>query len=54
MNETTNEAPFAPHPQREALLAEVHARPFAPMATPARILRLAFLADAAQAAAARG
>lgn len=54
MSETTNETAFAPHPQREALLAEVHARPFAPMATPARILRFAFLADAAQAAAARG
>jgi uncharacterized membrane-anchored protein len=44
---------WTPHPQREALLAEVHARPFRPAVTPARFLRFAFLTNAEQAAAAR-
>ena len=44
---------WTPHPHRDALLAEVHARPFRATATPARFLRFAFLADAEQGAAAR-
>ena len=44
---------WTPHPHRESLLAEVHARPFRATTTPARLLRFAFLADAEQAAAAR-
>ncbi len=31
-----------PHPLRAAILGEVHARPFTPLATPARILHFAF------------
>lgn len=31
-----------PHPQRNAVLAEVHARPFVPVTPPARFLRLAY------------
>ncbi|MBY0611642.1 MAG: DUF3422 domain-containing protein [Beijerinckiaceae bacterium] len=42
-----------PHPLRGAVLAEVHARPFKPIATPARMLHFAFLTDHAQAAEAR-
>lgn len=40
-------APFAyaPHAQRGQVLAEVHARPFHPVATPCRILRFAFMTD---------
>ena len=41
------------HPDRGLILAEVHARPFAPMATPSRVLHFAFLTDAEQAAADR-
>ncbi|PKQ30522.1 MAG: DUF3422 domain-containing protein [Actinobacteria bacterium HGW-Actinobacteria-2] len=44
---------WTPHPHREALLAEVHARPFRPTSTPARFLRFAFLTNAEQAASAR-
>jgi uncharacterized membrane-anchored protein len=44
---------WTPHPQREALLAEIHARPFRPASAPARFLRFAFLTTAEQAAAAR-
>lgn len=44
---------WTPHPQRDALLGEVHARPFRPIATPARVLRFAFLATAEESAAAR-
>jgi uncharacterized membrane-anchored protein len=42
-----------PHPERGAILGEVHARPFAPVETPRRLLHFAFLTDAAQAAADR-
>ena len=42
-----------PHPMRGAVLAEVHARPFKPFATPCRMLHFAFLTDQAQAAEAR-
>ena len=41
------------HPDRGTILGEVHARPFAPMATPSRVLHFAFLTDAGQAAADR-
>ena len=41
------------HPERDAVLSEVHARPFAPMETPCRVLHFAFLTDAAQADADR-
>lgn len=44
---------LVPHPDRETILAEVHARPFAPIETPRRLLHFAFLTDAAQAAADR-
>ena len=33
---------LAPHPLRAAVLSEVHARPFTPLATPRRILHFAF------------
>jgi uncharacterized membrane-anchored protein len=36
---------FAPHPNRGAVLAEVHARPFHPVVTPLRIQRFAFMTD---------
>jgi uncharacterized membrane-anchored protein len=36
---------FEPHPLRGAVLNEVHARPFAPVVTPCRILHFAFLTD---------
>lgn len=42
-----------PHPERGAILSEVHARPFAPVETPRRLLHFAFLTDAVQAAADR-
>ncbi len=42
-----------PHPERAAVLGEVHARPFHPVPTPARLLHFAFMTDAREAAAAR-
>lgn len=42
-----------PHPMRGAVLSEVHARPFLPVRTPARMLHFGFLTDPAQALAAR-
>ena len=38
---------FEPHPLRGAVLSEVHARPFAPIEAPCRVLHFAFLTDAA-------
>jgi uncharacterized membrane-anchored protein len=35
-------ARLAPHPLRAAILGEVHARPFTPLTTPARVLHFAF------------
>jgi len=35
------------HPLRAAVLGEMHARPFVPLATPARLMHFAFMADAA-------
>lgn len=46
-------AGLIPHPERGAILGEVHARPFAPLDTPRRLLHFAFLTDARQAAADR-
>jgi uncharacterized membrane-anchored protein len=42
-----------PHPLRAAVLGEVHARPFTPIATPARVLHFAFQTGAEQAKADR-
>ncbi|MFK8253570.1 DUF3422 family protein [Ancylobacter terrae] len=46
-------AGFAPHPLRSAVLGELHARPFVPIPTPARILHAAFIVDREQALADR-
>jgi uncharacterized membrane-anchored protein len=43
----------APHPERAALLGEVHARPFHPVPTPSRLLHFAFMTNAEEAGAAR-
>ncbi len=42
-----------PHPERAALLGEVHARPFHPVPTPSRLLHFAFMTNAEEAGAAR-
>ena len=39
---TDNAAMFEPHPLRAAILGEIHARPFTPIATPSRVLHFAF------------
>ncbi len=44
---------FAPHPDRDVVLGEIHARPFHPANIPARLLRFAFMTDAGQAIADR-
>ena len=46
-------AGLVPHPERGVILSEVHARPFAPVETPRRLLHFAFLTDSAQAVADR-
>jgi uncharacterized membrane-anchored protein len=43
---------LTPHPLRAQVLAELHARPFTPIATPSRVLRFGFTADAGAASAA--
>src|SRR5947209_18308149 len=43
---------LAPHPLRAQVLAELHARPFTPVATPSRLLRFGFTTDAGVASAA--
>ncbi|MFN3670894.1 MAG: DUF3422 family protein [Bosea sp. (in: a-proteobacteria)] len=54
MDATADEsAGLVPHPERGAILGEVHARPFAPLETPRRLLHFAFLTDSRQAAADR-
>lgn len=50
---TLDPTTWTPHPHRDALLAEIHARPFRSTRTPARLLRFAFLANAEESAAAR-
>jgi uncharacterized membrane-anchored protein len=44
---------LAPHPQRDAVLAEVHARPFHPLPTPRRLVHFAFMLGGDRAAADR-
>ncbi len=39
------------HPERGQVLGEVHARPFVPLKTPARLIHFAFMTEAAHAAA---
>lgn len=39
---------FAPHAEREAVLEELHARPFEPIQPPCRAIRFAFLTDLVQ------
>ncbi|GAB4069988.1 DUF3422 domain-containing protein [Ancylobacter sonchi] len=46
-------SPFRDHPLRARVLAELHARPFVPVATPARLLHLAFLVNRDEARADR-
>ncbi len=45
--------PFRQHPLRGRLLAEMHARPFAPLAAPHRVIHLAFITDEEAAGRAR-
>lgn len=45
--------PFRDHPLRAGVLAELHARPFVPVSTPARLLHLAFLVNREEASADR-
>ncbi len=40
---------LTPHPLRAKVLAELHARPFTPIATPSRVLRFGFTTDASAA-----
>jgi uncharacterized membrane-anchored protein len=47
------DAALSVHPLREAVLDELHARPFTPMATPTRILHFGFMASGTQAQADR-
>ena len=53
---TTTGLPFdalVAHPNRSAVLGEVHARPFHPIAAPRRLLHFGFLTDHAEARADR-
>jgi uncharacterized membrane-anchored protein len=53
---TTTGLPFddiKAHPQRDAVLGEVHARPFHPLTAPRRLLHFAFMTDATSARADR-
>ncbi|MCP8939152.1 DUF3422 domain-containing protein [Alsobacter sp. SYSU M60028] len=52
---TAHVRPFAlaPHPLRDVVLGEVHARPFHPLESPRRLLHFAFMTDPARAAADR-
>ncbi|WP_332683133.1 DUF3422 family protein [Bosea sp. (in: a-proteobacteria)] len=45
--------PLDAHPSRDAILAEIHARPFAAVETPRRLLHFAFMTDQGQANADR-
>ncbi len=49
----TQASMLSAHPSRAAILAEIHARPFAPLETPRRLLHFAFMTDQAQANADR-
>jgi uncharacterized membrane-anchored protein len=50
--EAPNSLALTPHPLRAQVLAELHARPFTPVATPSRLLRFGFTTDAGAASAA--
>ncbi len=50
MNKTSGANSFEPHELRQSALTEIHARPFALIQTPGRILHFAFTSDAAGAA----
>jgi uncharacterized membrane-anchored protein len=52
MNQSLDPAMQTEHPSRAAVLSELHARPFASMTTPRRVLHYAFVTDAGQAASA--
>jgi uncharacterized membrane-anchored protein len=52
MPETGEPLALTPHPLRAQVLAELHARPFTPIATPSRLLRFGFMVDAGAAKAA--
>lgn len=49
----SGDRPLIAHPSRGAILAEIHARPFAALETPRRLLHFAFMTDQVQAAADR-
>jgi len=53
MNRELDLADFELHPQRGAVLAEVHARPFTRLVAPVTVLRFAFLNEGEGAAADR-
>jgi uncharacterized membrane-anchored protein len=53
MNRDLDLAGFELHPQRGAVLAEVHARPFTRLTAPVTVLRFAFLSQGEVAAADR-
>lgn len=52
MDQTRPNDPVVEHPARAAVLSELHARPFATMETPRRILHVAYVTDSGQAASA--
>ncbi|MBV9066862.1 MAG: DUF3422 domain-containing protein [Methylobacteriaceae bacterium] len=49
MTDANEPLALAAHPLRAQVLAELHARPFTPIATPSRVLRFGFTADASTA-----
>lgn len=49
----SGDLPLVAHPSRGTILGEIHARPFAALATPQRLLHFAFMTDQVQAAADR-
>ncbi len=52
MTDQTGKPVYGDHPSRAAILSELHARPFATMDTPRRVLHFAFTTDGGQALAA--
>lgn len=52
MNMTKAEVSYGDHPQRAVILSELHARPFASMETPRRVLHFGYTTDSAQASSA--
>jgi uncharacterized membrane-anchored protein len=53
MDQQVQAVRFEEHPLRDAVLGELHARPFAPLDTPRRVLHYAFMVDGAAARAER-